>query len=175
MESVSIAKNAAVIIIIVLAIAAVQAHLINAFRSELPDEIASRQSEAGWCFLFQCEKISYPSVANITEPSMEVGFDVGPEDLKYGQVPAGGGGKRFMNVVNADNARAKVTLVTFGNISHLIQPKPSEFILGSGEQIEVVVQLKTETDTETGYYSGGVTLIRLSPKHELLDFLMGLV
>lgn len=171
----NIAQNAATIVVIILAVAAVQAYLINAFRSDLPYHIVSKQSEVGWCFLFQCEKISYPSVANITEPSMEIGFDVGPEDLKFGQVSAGGGGKRFMNIVNSDNARAKVSLMPFGNISDLIHPIPREFILKSGEQAEVLVQLTTDTNTKTGYYTGGVTLIRFSPKHELLDFLIGLV
>jgi hypothetical protein len=161
--------------VFLIAIALFQVYLIDSFRSDLPGSVDEKTPEVGWCMLFQCEKISYPSAANITGLTMEIGFDAGPEDLKFGEMPAGGGGKRFIVVSNGAETRAKVTLVPFGNISSYIQPKPREFVLESGESVEVVVELKTQPETEPGYYSGGVTLIRLSPKHELMDFLLGLV
>jgi hypothetical protein len=169
------AKAAMLVVVFLIAIALFQVYLLDSFRSDLPESVEGKTSEVGWCMLFLCEKVSYPSAANITGLTMEIGFDAGPEDLKFGEIPAGGGGKRFMNVVNSAEPRAKVTLVPFGNISQYVQPKPRDFVLEASESVEVLVELKTEPGIEPGYYSGGVTLIRLSPKHELMDFLLELI
>ena len=167
-----IIKSIGMVVAIVIIIVLIQALLLQSFHSNLPAGIEQRTTEVGWCMLFTCEKISYPTAANVTEPSLEIGFDFGPEDLKFGQIPKGGGGKRFVNIKNDDENQAKVKLVSFGNISSYIQFNNNDFILDSGESIEVRVDFKTETEMESGRYSGGVTLVRISPKHELLNFLI---
>jgi len=165
-------KTVVLIAGLLIALVFFQVFLIEYFSLNLPKNVAEKTTEVGWCLFFRCEKISYPSIANITGPSLEIGFDVGPEDLKFGQIPIGGGGKRFINVANDDKARAKVEFKSFGNISPYIYFEPKNFILETGEREDVTVELKAKPGMEAGYYSGGVTLIRFSAKIDYMDFLL---
>jgi hypothetical protein len=170
-----IVRYVLIIVVIIVALLALQISLLGSFRSNIHVSIDKMQSQVGWCMLYDCEKISYPSTAYVTEPSMEIGFDVGPEDLKFGEIPIGSNGKRFINIANKDESASKVSLVAFGNISSFIHFGGNNFVLDSEKDIEITIEFRTEMGMETGNYSGGVTLLRLSPKHESMNFLLGLV
>jgi len=105
---VALIRTIAVLAAILLALGFYQIYLLESFRSGLPGNAGQRQEEVGWCMLFACEKISYPTRAIISNQSLDLGFDVSPKHLNFGQIPAGGGGKRELGLEGLRHPAADV-------------------------------------------------------------------
>jgi len=163
----------ALIVLIIIAVFSVQVLMITAYYG--PGYLDGEGVGSGDCLFFRCEKISYISWANVSDPSMEIGFDVGPEDLRFGQIPNGGKGKRFINIDNPGEISAKLRFLSFGNISKFVHFSKNDIILEGGQTEKINVEFWTEPDMENGEYTGGVTLVRISPPNSLLNFMLGWV
>ena len=165
-------KVVAIALVVLAALVASQVFLLSAFYDVRLERVGNKTGEVGWCLGFVCDKIIYPSVANVTVPSTTIGFDVGPEDLKFGLIPKGSSGQRFIKINNLNQSRFKIRIVPFGNISPYMHFNADNFMMKKGEKTEINVEFRTEPDMELGYYDGGVAIMRIRPKYDFMDFFL---
>ncbi len=146
-----------------------QFSMLRAFAYSGPSGGAGR--EMAYCMLFDCYKVAYPTDANITPPSYEIGFDAGPEDLGFGEIPIGSNSKRFIELEGEEVSR--IIMTSSGNISEYIHFSPASLLLDDGEKAEVRAELRTEPDMKESVYTGTISVARITPRHSLLRFMLG--
>jgi hypothetical protein len=169
-----IAKAVVFIISFLFAVALVQ-HLVmqDCYSSdEIHTNISTDTMNA---FLFRCDRFHYPTKANVTGPSTEIGFDAGTDHLRFGEIPKGSGGKRFLDIGGDSGIRSKYRFYTKGDIAPLVSFSHNDFILGENDTVQVSVEFRSNADTPTGVYTGSITAIRVVPSYFISDLLLGWV
>ena len=150
----------------------IQFVIVNGYYTPDINDNEGGMVETGQCMLFECGKIGYRSAANVTPPSLEIGFGPGKDDLVFGEIPKGSNAKRFITIAGSEQSRIKVKLMSFGNISTYIRFSADDFILGLGESKDITIEFRSDPEMDEGYYTGGITLIKINPKYDLVDFLL---
>ncbi|MBU0530622.1 MAG: hypothetical protein KKC05_03020 [Nanoarchaeota archaeon] len=129
--------------------------------------------------IFTYEIIRYPSHVNVTQhyfnDTIIIGIMNDPDNLGFGIVPAGSGGRRFIKIENDDPVKARIKTVVFGNISEFITISYSDFILDANESKNYAVGLQTNENTIQGNYTGEIDLIVIKPKYKNLEPLLSVI
>lgn len=134
---------------------------------------ANQGRQECWCMFFHCSSMSYPTSANVTAPSLEIGFESGPRDLKFGMIPVGSSGKRYMNIGNDNKSIARFRFMAYGNITPYVGFNPGELVLGRQEKASVAAEFRTYEGMKTGIYTGRIAVLKVEPKYEIMEFMLG--
>ena len=111
----------------------------------------------------QAEKIL---AVNTVETSVIVvttgaGMDGNREILKFGKVPLGGGGTRYLNVTSVQDAIVSVRVT--GNISKFLTVDENNFYITANSSEQMAVNVDVPQDASIGSYFGTIEVIFLKP------------
>jgi hypothetical protein len=122
--------------------------------------------------LLMCERISFPSTARVMGETNWIGFDAGLKDLNFGAIQEKGSSRRFLNLVNGDDDLIKIRIMPFGNISKYVVISAKEFMMEAGDALNVTLSFVAGEGGE-GNYTGGISVIKIKPRYEFLNPLLG--
>ncbi|HEX54506.1 MAG: hypothetical protein DRO90_03165 [Candidatus Altiarchaeales archaeon] len=127
--------------------------------------------------LFKVYIVRYPTTGNITELNLEnrtlrVGISTDRDELNFGVIPQNLSVRKFLNLKNKRDSRARVCIRAYGTISDFIKIKDSDFVMERGESREIELVF---TGDSVGNYSGEIDVITKKPKYQLLEFLLPIV
>ncbi len=161
----------AVLVIVIILIALIALNYYNLAPKGIITASVVEKSEG---LVLRYERVRYPTRATVESPESDVvGFDISDEHLNFGEVPAGGGGSRSLNIRNSENRAIKIKLEAYGNISSFISFDMNNFILQPGQEVKVEVSFDTEETTEKGEYTGEIDITKTLSKNALGDVFLG--
>ncbi len=117
---------------------------------------------------------SYPAYVNVTSVSesqnISIGFDISSKELDFGTLPGGSISRKFLHISNPSSRRARIMVEASGSISGIIDFSNSDFLMDPGASVDIRASIAPEA-SESGVYSGEVTIIYRQPRLQFLDFL----
>jgi hypothetical protein len=166
-------KGGVILVLFLFFLLVLQVALIKGYTYSKPRTFGEK--EMAPCLLFDCYKINYVTDANVTEPSYEIGFNPGPDDLRFGELSVGSNSKRFIDISGDGDSDSKVILTSSGDISPYVRFSPNSFILKRNANAKITAEFSTEEGMETKLYEGTISLIKITPKYFFANTLLGLI
>jgi hypothetical protein len=102
------------------------------------------------------EKKDIPTSFHLSET---VGFDLNPDELTFGRIPAEQGATREIKLQNTENRKVKVKIKSSGETSKNIIVSENNFYLNPGEEKNLSFSAYTDGLTEYREYKGLITII----------------
>jgi hypothetical protein len=159
-------------------VAAISIALVAASLVEFPASSSNHNSittEHRQSLLFESICTTYPAYVNVTSVSesqnISIGFDISPQELDFGALPGGSISRKFLHIFNPSSDRARVMVKASGAIASIIGFSDSDFFMDPGASVDVKASVAPEA-SDSGIYSGEVTIIYRQSRLNFLDFLV---
>jgi len=142
-----------------------------------PENIVNKQSSLRYdTALFKVYIVRYPVQGTIVPFTLEnktlkIGISADRDKLNFGVLPQNLSVRKFLNLKNREDSRARICVRTYGAIRDFVNITGDTFILEKGESREV--QLIFGGD-KIGNYTGEIDVITKKVRYNFMEFLLPL-